>query len=149
MDKGITVRQLKDHPAEYEMTSFSDAQITEIFGDDEHDSFVCALLARAQRAEAEVANLRSYKSVSIVENLRTERDRMFDDLEAVKDMYEEARAEIEQLNARLNAIAEIIRVGDQRLLAADGPCGGQPPDISLGERYRMYLLATEEVSDEQ
>jgi hypothetical protein len=45
---------------------------------------------------------------------------------------------IEQLQIRLQKIAEIIR----RLLAVDGPCGDQPPQITLDEWRQMYLLAT-------
>ena len=34
---------------------------------------------------------------------------------------------------------QIIETGDDRLLAADGPVGGQPPDISLEEWREMYV----------
>lgn len=32
----------------------------------------------------------------------------------------------------------IIELGDQRLLANDGPAGGQPPAISLNEWKQLY-----------
>lgn len=38
----------------------------------------------------------------------------------------------------LTEAAEIIELGDQRLLAGDGPAGNLPPDISLAEWRRLY-----------
>lgn len=45
-------------------------------------------------------------------------------------------------NALLNRAIEIIETGDQRLLASDGPAGGQPPDISLAEWRELYVCLT-------
>lgn len=47
-------------------------------------------------------------------------------------------------HARLAEIARIIELGDQRLLAADGPAAGQPPDLTLDEWRRIYELANGE-----
>ena len=42
----------------------------------------------------------------------------------------------------LDEAAGIIEVGDQRLLAGDGPAGSLPPDISLAEWRRLYVCVT-------
>lgn len=44
----------------------------------------------------------------------------------------------ERVAALLAEAVGIIEVGDQRLLASDGPVNGQPPDISLAEWRRLY-----------
>ena len=49
--------------------------------------------------------------------------------------------ECKELRARLDEIADIIWAGDGRLLAQDGPVGGQPPLIRLDEWRRIWLLA--------
>lgn len=36
-------------------------------------------------------------------------------------------------------VCRIIERGDERLLASDGPCGGQPPDIDLAEWRTLYV----------
>ena len=59
----------------------------------------------------------------------------------------EVVAKLNELLQRLEEIASIIETGDQRLLATDGPCGDQPPNISLAEWRRMYLLAKLEKAD--
>jgi hypothetical protein len=43
---------------------------------------------------------------------------------------------------RLAEIAEIIEEGDRRLMHIDGPIGGMPPEITLDEWRRIYVLAT-------
>lgn len=43
------------------------------------------------------------------------------------------------VSSAVNTAMGIIGLGDQRLLACDGPAGGQPPDISLAEWRRMYV----------
>lgn len=48
-------------------------------------------------------------------------------------------ADVKKALTKLTRAAEIIEVGDQRLMAGDGPCGGMPPDISLTEWREMYL----------
>ena len=45
---------------------------------------------------------------------------------------------LRDLEHAVNTACQIIEVGDQRLLASDGPAGGQPPDISLDEWVAMY-----------
>jgi hypothetical protein len=52
--------------------------------------------------------------------------------------------EVRLLEARLKGIAAIIELGDVRLLASDGLCGGQPPILTLAEWKQMYRLATGE-----
>ena len=43
-----------------------------------------------------------------------------------------------KMESAINDACEIIEQGDLRLLASDGPAGGQPPDISLLEWRKMY-----------
>ena len=43
-----------------------------------------------------------------------------------------------QVKEALNKACGIIEVGDQRLLASDGPAGNQPPEISLSEWRTLY-----------
>lgn len=50
------------------------------------------------------------------------------------------RNRVKALQKAIRTACEIIETGDQRLLANDGPCGGQPPDISLDEWRRMYRV---------
>ena len=45
----------------------------------------------------------------------------------------------------LRQAAGIIETGDQRLLASDGPAGGQPPDITLREWRKLYRNITQAV----
>lgn len=42
------------------------------------------------------------------------------------------------LRAALNAACGIIEIGDQRLLASDGPVNGRPPELSLAEWRKLY-----------
>lgn len=49
------------------------------------------------------------------------------------------RRQIEGLLKAINAACAIIETGDQRLLAGDGPAGGQPPDLSLAEWRKLYV----------
>lgn len=39
----------------------------------------------------------------------------------------------------INKACAIIELGDQRLLASDGPAGGQPPDLTLKEWRTLYV----------
>lgn len=48
-------------------------------------------------------------------------------------------AEVERLQSAIQSACEIIELGDQRLLASDGPAGGQPPDLSLAEWRTLYV----------
>lgn len=41
---------------------------------------------------------------------------------------------------RMRAACQLIETGDQRLLAADGPAGNQPPDLSLTEWQELYAM---------
>lgn len=43
------------------------------------------------------------------------------------------------LLAAINKACGIIELGDQRLLAGDGPAGGQPPELSLAEWRTLYV----------
>lgn len=43
-----------------------------------------------------------------------------------------------QLLKAINIACEIIELGDERLLASDGPAGGQPPDLTLAEWGTLY-----------
>ena len=38
-------------------------------------------------------------------------------------------------------IVDLLELGDTRLLAGDGPCGGQPPSLSAAEWGRVYEAA--------
>lgn len=49
------------------------------------------------------------------------------------------RGGAERAKRLLDEAAGIIEVGDQRLLAYDGPAGNLPPDISLAEWRRLYV----------
>jgi 3-deoxy-D-arabino-heptulosonate 7-phosphate (DAHP) synthase len=49
-----------------------------------------------------------------------------------------------EASKRLERIAELIELGDRRLLVSDGPCGNQPPQLTLKEWREIYLLATGE-----
>ena len=44
----------------------------------------------------------------------------------------------ELLGKLVGECCAIIETGDQRLMAGDGPCGNQPPDISLAEWRKLY-----------
>ena len=48
---------------------------------------------------------------------------------------------------RLDGISEIIEEGDRRLQFRDGECGGLPPEITLDEWRKMYLLASSQDED--
>jgi hypothetical protein len=50
------------------------------------------------------------------------------------------RGEIAALRTAITAACLIIETGDNRLLASDGPAGGQPPDLSLAEWRKLYLI---------
>jgi len=41
--------------------------------------------------------------------------------------------------AAISKACGIIELGDQRLLASDGPAGGQPPDLNLQEWRELYV----------
>lgn len=47
-----------------------------------------------------------------------------------------------ELVKALRRCVDIIELGDQRLLASDGPAGGQPPDITLAEWRELYVKLT-------
>lgn len=51
-----------------------------------------------------------------------------------------ALSHLVSIEKALNEACGIIEVGDQRLLAGDGPAGSLPPDISLAEWRRMYVV---------
>ncbi len=38
----------------------------------------------------------------------------------------------------INEACAIIELGDDRLMAGDGPCGNQPPDLSLDDWRKLY-----------
>lgn len=44
------------------------------------------------------------------------------------------------LRRAIQRACEIIEMGDQRLLAQDGPCGNQPPQLSLAEWRDLYRI---------
>ena len=46
---------------------------------------------------------------------------------------------IQRLSAAINKACGIIEMGDQRLLASDGPAGGRPPELSLAEWRELYV----------
>lgn len=50
------------------------------------------------------------------------------------------RSRIAALVKAIDEACGIIELGDQRLLASDGPAGGRPPEISLEEWRRMYVV---------
>lgn len=50
------------------------------------------------------------------------------------------RKRVAELQKAIRIACGIIEVGDQRLLASDGPLNGQPPDISLAEWRRLYQV---------
>lgn len=68
-------------------------------------------------------------------------EQLEDELIAEEFDHHEALAIMIERGRRLDAIAEILELGDRRLLASDGPAGEQPPDLTLDEFRRMYLLA--------
>lgn len=43
----------------------------------------------------------------------------------------------------INRACAIIEMGDQRLMAADGPCGNQPPSLTLDEWRELYVTLDE------
>lgn len=45
-----------------------------------------------------------------------------------------------RLRAAINDACAIIETGDARLLAGDGPAGNQPPDLTLYEWRRLYVI---------
>lgn len=40
---------------------------------------------------------------------------------------------------RVRAACALIELGDQRLMAQDGPCGNQPPKMDVKEWHTMYV----------
>ncbi len=52
----------------------------------------------------------------------------------------EAEKRITKLEEAIAEACGIIEVGDQRLLASDGPAGNQPPELSLREWRRLYRV---------
>ena len=56
-----------------------------------------------------------------------------------------ARRRIEMGEA-IDRACKIIERGDDRLLASDGPCGGQPPAITLDEWRELYRVLDRERS---
>ena len=61
---------------------------------------------------------------------------------AVSQLGQDAFSSLRAMLERLEQIAEIIELGDSRVLAGDGPVAGLPPAINMGEWRRMYCLAT-------
>lgn len=57
----------------------------------------------------------------------------------LRDEVSRLRAEVERKDEALREACEIIELGDQRLLAGDGPAGGQPPELSLSEWRKLYV----------
>jgi len=59
------------------------------------------------------------------------------------------RALIERARKHALTVSSLAEAGDNRLMAGDGPCGGQRPELSTEEGLRFdraaYLLATEDV----
>jgi hypothetical protein len=49
------------------------------------------------------------------------------------------RRRIAELTKAVNEACALIELGDQRLLAGDGPAGGRPPELSLEEWRRLYV----------
>lgn len=45
--------------------------------------------------------------------------------------------------AAITKACGIIELGDERLLASDGPAGGQPPDLNLQEWRELYVTLDE------
>jgi hypothetical protein len=50
------------------------------------------------------------------------------------------RRRVAALQRAIRVACEIIELGDERLLAGDGPAGGRPPQLSLDEWRRMYRV---------
>lgn len=69
---------------------------------------------------------------------RNRRNRM--DEQRVGRQLHRYRGRIAGLVSAINEACAIIELGDQRLLAGDGPAGGRPPEISLEEWRRMYVV---------
>lgn len=51
-----------------------------------------------------------------------------------------ALACVEDMRKALTLACGMIEAGDDRLLASDGPAGGQPPDLTLAEWRTLYQL---------
>ena len=56
-----------------------------------------------------------------------------------RERYQKDR-KIRSLRGAIDKACSIIELGDQRLLAGDGPAGGLPPDLSLAEWKLMYTV---------
>jgi hypothetical protein len=48
------------------------------------------------------------------------------------------KQELAALKKDADIVMQMLELGDQRLLAGDGPCGGQLPDLSPGEWGKVY-----------
>lgn len=58
--------------------------------------------------------------------------------EAAERERDEYKRKLDALVTAVDTACQLIELGDQRLLASDGPAGGQPPDLSLGEWRQLY-----------
>ena len=55
-------------------------------------------------------------------------------------MKERQDVTVARLRRAIDRACFIIETGDQRLLAADGPAGNQPPDLRLDEWRELYRI---------
>jgi hypothetical protein len=70
---------------------------------------------------------------------RITRERRVESIAAIKAHVAECPSHpMRGLERAIAAACAIIETGDQRLLAGDGPAGGQPPELSLAEWKEMY-----------
>ena len=53
-------------------------------------------------------------------------------------MKTDNQAVIKKLRRDAALVARMLELGDSRLLAADGPCGGQLPDLTPDEWGKVY-----------
>jgi hypothetical protein len=70
-----------------------------------------------------------------MQRVREERDKLLARLDAADPLRQIWPEVVEALERACG----IIETGDRRLMASDGPAGGQPPDISLREWRTMYV----------
>lgn len=60
---------------------------------------------------------------------------------SMTDVHRNASTKPERrLRAAIEKACAIIERGDQRLLALDGPCGGEPPALTLAEWRELYVI---------
>src|SRR5262245_28070912 len=63
----------------------------------------------------------------------------FDDATRTKDAtIARLRAAMKEVRDAANTVIEMLELGDDRLLASDGPAGGQLPDLSPAEWGKVY-----------